>query len=147
MHSSWLPLEPLQHCIAHTGCKLLLLDAERADRLEPVTGALTNAHAVLVFNSTEGKGNWRGMESLDLVLHHFRGAEILESSPNIMPEDNATIMFTSGKLFCPTGINRELKLRRHDRITKGRSEFPAPILNKYPQCNPFPFFFLSIRFH
>lgn len=105
--NAWLPLEPLQHCIAHTGCKLLLLDDERADRLQPfltTSAQEAGTHGFLLLNSIEGKGNCRTMESLDSVLHQFRGPAILETSHNIMPEDNATIMFTSGTTGLPKGV-------------------------------------------
>ena len=57
----------------------------------------------LVFGSTDGKGVWTAMERLDAVLHGFRGeaVEILISNPGITPEDNATIIFTSGTSFMP----------------------------------------------
>jgi len=93
----------LKHCIIHTGCKLLLLDVERADRLEPVANLLAQkagTRGFLVFGSKDGKGIWTAMEYLDAVLHGFRG-EILISNPGITPEDNATIMFTSGTSFIP----------------------------------------------
>lgn len=97
----WLPLEPLKHCIIHTECKVLLLDVERADRLEPVANLFAQkagTRGFLVFGSKDGKGIWTAMECLDAVLHGFRGeaVEILISNPGITPEDNATIMFTSG---------------------------------------------------
>lgn len=54
-----------------------------------------------MFGSTDRKGVWTAIECLDAVLHGFRGGavEILISNPGITPEDNATIMFTSGTLL------------------------------------------------
>ena len=80
---------------------MLLLDAERADRLEPVANLVAQeagTRGFLVLGSTDRKGVWTTMECLDAVLHGFRGeaVEILMSNPGITPEDNAAIMFTSG---------------------------------------------------
>ncbi|KIL66207.1 hypothetical protein M378DRAFT_10208 [Amanita muscaria Koide BX008] len=127
--NAWLPLEPLQHCIAHTGCKLLLLDDERADRLQPfltTSAQEAGTHGFLLLNSIEGKGNCRTMESLDSVLHQFRGSAILETSHNIMPEDNATIMFTSGKF-------RYLCAVSDFGIPQGTTGLPKGVLSSHRQ--------------
>ncbi|KAF8629681.1 hypothetical protein AX17_005617 [Amanita inopinata Kibby_2008] len=107
--NAWLPLDPLKHCLVHTGCKVIMIDVERADRLETITATLAeeaSTRGFLVLNSKEGKGKWRDMECIDTVLHEFRGelAEVLGTNPAIMPEDNATIMFTSGTTGLPKGV-------------------------------------------
>jgi hypothetical protein len=53
---------------------------------------------ILVVESHEGRGEWKGMESWSRVLDNFIGdsREALDHDPCIAPEDNATIIFTSG---------------------------------------------------
>ena len=97
----WLPLEPLRHCLSHTGCKLILLDPERADRLAPAVFDILRDRQVTDFLVFDDQGNehvWQGMTSFHRALQKYAGstADILAVDPQIMPEDNATIMFTSG---------------------------------------------------
>lgn len=99
----WLPLEPLRHCLLHTDCKLILLDSERADRLAPAVSHLlrdTPVTGFLVFDDQNNGRVWQGMSSFHTALQNYRGgiADVLAVDPNITPEDNAVIMFTSGIL-------------------------------------------------
>lgn len=82
-----------------TGAKILLLDEERADRLHPAADAVrgTGVSSVLVFSNApsskfSGFGRWKD------VLSASGGdpRTILTRDLNIDPEDNATIIFTSG---------------------------------------------------
>ncbi|KAF7361874.1 2-succinylbenzoate--CoA ligase [Mycena venus] len=119
--NAWLPAAPLQHCLVKTQSKLILLDPERADRLESNVNDLrvrTGATGLLVF-SDEGKGEWNGMEQFNSVMNRWSsngraaprtqtilGEHIgefiracirvyyLYESEDLGPEDNATIIFT-----------------------------------------------------
>lgn len=101
--SSWLPLEPLRFCFVHTQCKLIVLDSDRADTIEPIVASLSQdvgSVGLLVLNSHEGKGRWTGMDcyraAVDRYIGGTQGIQSLNQDIEILPEDNAAIMFTSG---------------------------------------------------
>lgn len=80
-----------------------MVDSERADRLEPNVSKLVadaGTTGFLVLEAHEGKGKWSGMQTWEEALNGFDGdsQSILTSDPGIIPEDNASILFTSGML-------------------------------------------------
>jgi len=94
---SWLPMDVLHHCLTHTQSKLIVLDPERADRLEPIASRFTaGTTGLLVLEA--GKGKWNHMVTWDDALANYKGnfQNILTDDPEIVPEDNASILFTSG---------------------------------------------------
>lgn len=104
MTSRWLPISPLKFCLSHTECKIILFDPERASLLEPIISEFVEqigSTGFLVFDSTDGKGHWNGMTNFDNAIEDYRGEtkSVLESNVKILPEDNATIMFTSGAVL------------------------------------------------
>lgn len=101
--SSWLPLEPLSHCLVHTQCKLVIFDTERAQLIQPAVQKLrqdSEIQAFIVFDDQSHNNRWPGLLSFDQCLqqYHSDGKEAITSADMIKPEDNATIIFTSGLL-------------------------------------------------
>ena len=102
--TSWLPLEPLSHCLIHTQCKIVIFDTERAQLIQPAVQKLrqdSEIKAFIVFDDDGQKRNnhWPGLLSFDQTLqqYHSDGTDITPID-TIKPEDNATIIFTSGLL-------------------------------------------------
>ncbi|KAJ7770225.1 hypothetical protein DFH07DRAFT_270077 [Mycena maculata] len=113
--NAWLPAQPLKHCLINTQCKLLLFDPERADRLESDIVKLreaAGATGVLVFQGQEKKGEWNGMECLNSAMTRWKldgifvqqKAAIVDQRIELLPEDNATIIFTARTTGLPKGV-------------------------------------------
>ncbi|KAG6867799.1 hypothetical protein C0993_010969 [Termitomyces sp. T159_Od127] len=95
--NAWLPSKPLQFCLLRTDCQVVMLDAERADRMAPVVLDMSRGN-FLVFDEEVDMRRWPGMKSFPSTIDDYRGdiTNILTTDPQILPEDNALIMFTSG---------------------------------------------------
>ena len=97
----WLLRPALQECFTRTQSRLIIVDPERADRIEPIVNTLAReggTRGILVLESHEGNATWEGMQSWNHVLDRYSGdsREALDYDPGILPEDNSTVIFTSG---------------------------------------------------
>ncbi|KAJ3742721.1 hypothetical protein DFH05DRAFT_1527316 [Lentinula detonsa] len=106
--NAWLPIEPLKHCLFQTTCSLIFVDSERASLLSPAVDEVKSkagTKAFLVLEAREGKGLWSGMENWTTQFDEYKGdtQQVLKEDPQITPEDNATILFTSGTGGTPKG--------------------------------------------
>ncbi|KAJ3858001.1 hypothetical protein EV368DRAFT_77242 [Lentinula lateritia] len=106
--NSWLPLDPLKHCLSQTACTLIFVDSERATLLSPAVDEIKSkaqTKAFLVLGAHDGKGSWPAMENWTTRFKGYNGntQQVLAEDPRIEPEDNATILFTSGTGGTPKG--------------------------------------------
>jgi len=101
--NAWLPLNVLEFCILNADCKVVVVDPERANVLERWATRVTAdpktcVQGVLVVRPLEGKNNgWKGIRSWDEAMESYKGdAESWKNEADCVPEDDATIFFTSG---------------------------------------------------
>jgi hypothetical protein len=127
--------------LVHTECKLIIIDPERADKLEPIAKKLVagiGCTGILVLESHEGKDSWEGMKTWKAAFDDYKGdpRQILSVDPGLVPEDDATILFTSGSIYDLLFKNLSLKgsnksFVRDNGQTQGSPEHPSTISHKF----------------
>lgn len=105
MSNRWLPLDPLTHCLGLTNCRIVIVDPERADVIQVAAARImrqTDIEAFLVLELGTRQWQWDEMDSFQRVLDDYTsdGMDVMRSPISITPEDNATILFTSGMYSC-----------------------------------------------
>lgn len=101
--SSHLPFDALLHCLVLTSPKVSFLDPQRADIFENTT--FSKGSSLVVIEAHEGKGHWQNMDDFGQLMQQCSdvdAAKVLAEDPNIQPDDNATIIFTSGTTGLPS---------------------------------------------
>ncbi|TCD70810.1 hypothetical protein EIP91_001500 [Steccherinum ochraceum] len=127
----WLPEKPLVHCILHTGSVVVLIDTERADRIAPKLLHLQNegVRGVLVMDSLVHHSRWEHCKLWDDVLKSVSDVDLpqfLAQAVDVSPEDDATIVFTSGTTGLPKGVLSSYRayLRAGERLPNSSNDGP-----------------------
>ncbi len=97
--NAWGTGPELAYCLADSGAKLAVVDAERWDRLQPLLADLPALQQVLVCRTGTALGDPRAL-AWDAVLGPVPGWAALPDRPlpavAIGPDDDATLLYTSG---------------------------------------------------
>lgn len=128
--NAWSPLEPLTHCLTNSGCKLAIVDAERAAILVPSMPALRAAgcQAVLV---VRGEQKGPGFERFEEAIKGCEGVALpaIEISPEVSHSLNLIVtILTDG-----AGQRYNLLYEWNDLPAEGSACDTATVLEQQAQ--------------
>ncbi|MAO40515.1 MAG: long-chain fatty acid--CoA ligase [Pseudohongiella sp.] len=98
--NSWWQSNELVYGIKDSGTRVLFADQERIDQLLPVIDQVD----VEVIAIKPGKPDPRFPEFHDLVAEGLTGEQVDLDAIEVLPEDDASIMYTSGSTGNPKGV-------------------------------------------
>lgn len=94
--NAWLTEEPLTFCLVNTSAKVAIVDPERHERLQKTLPELKNAGLVdLVVAKPEKGVSYNNSSLFDDIITQYSTYKKMPDV-DILPEDDATIFFTSG---------------------------------------------------